>query len=86
MKRSFLFIKKSFLTLAIFALFFSNFSFLTSADDTLFSIEWMNMNNSVWWGWGGWITAEQLSQILNSFANWWTWWWVWWNWVYWWNW
>ncbi len=64
-------IKKSFLTLAIFILFFSNISSLTYADDTLFSIEGMNMNSSIsWWSW--WLTAEQLQQILQ-WLNWWNW-------------
>jgi hypothetical protein len=40
-------IKKSFLTLAIFILFLSNISSLIYADDTLFSIEGMNMNSSI---------------------------------------
>ncbi len=85
----FKFLKKSFLTWAILALFFvHSFSFLTYADDTLFSIEWMNMSQ-YWWWWTSWDLEAILTRLAERWLLWWGWWWtwwVWWNWVYWWDW
>jgi len=81
-------LKKSFLTWAILALFFVNsFSFLTYADDTLFSIEWMNM--SQYWWWSSWDLEAILTRLAERWLLWWGWtwtWWTWWNWVYYWDW
>ena len=80
---------KSFLTLAIWFLFLSNWSFLTNAEDTLFSIEWMNMSQTNWWWGWWWDTAAIVTEIMRQLSQawviqWWTW--AWQNWIYRWNW